>query len=335
MSFSSPHSVALVHGTNYLFQPQASTSPATSAYPPYATTEGVAFFGHYPPVSSNFQHYPQQQHILASATTAATPGAFHPGPAARSSAEDREEKRRKEHSITERNRRQRMNSSIDDLRMLIPDLGDTQRLQKVDIMEHAVRYIKELKAKISHAHSALPAGGKKRKRKESQTLFLDSGAAANDENSDNHMGDNYGDKRGHRASPSQSLCFPTRHGNRRHRSSSETSRRLRQQNPMQQHAVVTYTHADAFSLPHFQPAGSAGFAEEYAAAATAAAAAIDVVVSASPLPVASSASASRTYTLANVPDGYWDAALSSRDTPSLMSPGSSTASKASSTHSVF
>ncbi|KAJ1642674.1 hypothetical protein J3B02_005622 [Coemansia erecta] len=59
-------------------------------------------------------------------------------------AEERERKRRISHSAMERRRRERTNNIINELKALIPWLRDEARLQKLEVLEQCVCYIKEL-----------------------------------------------------------------------------------------------------------------------------------------------------------------------------------------------
>ncbi|KAJ1803864.1 hypothetical protein LPJ75_005753, partial [Coemansia sp. RSA 2598] len=61
-------------------------------------------------------------------------------------AEERERKRRISHSAMERRRRERTNNIINELKALIPWLRDEARLQKLEVLEQCVCYIKELQA---------------------------------------------------------------------------------------------------------------------------------------------------------------------------------------------
>ncbi|KAJ2645278.1 hypothetical protein GGF44_000047 [Coemansia sp. RSA 1694] len=330
MIVSTDHSSGFVHSTSGPLQPQASTSP-TTAYPSPVTADGFVFHSYYPPaVTGDRTHYYQQQHVLAPAATAAIGGGFHSRPVASGNAEEREEKRRKSHSTMERTRRQRTNNTIEMIRELIPWLRSTERLQKVEILENCVSYIKELQGKVGHAHNSLSTRNNKREWAESRAQSLDSAVAINDENAG-----------GHRVSPAYSPYLPTRHGNRRHRSSSSSGSsssgsgsRRRQQQQVQQHAVVTPTHAEAFAMPYAQQAESTTASLDVHAAAAAAAAAIDAVASALPLPVASSAPYPRPCTLADMPAEYWNVATPSCDSLGLMSLDSGSASRASSTYSA-
>ncbi|KAJ2378746.1 hypothetical protein IW150_000605 [Coemansia sp. RSA 2607] len=74
------------------------------------------------------------------------------------SAEERERKRRISHSAMERRRRERTNNIIDELKALIPWLRDEARLQKLEVLEQCVCYIKELQAS-----GAAPSSPKRRR----------------------------------------------------------------------------------------------------------------------------------------------------------------------------
>ncbi|KAJ2698726.1 hypothetical protein FB645_005560 [Coemansia sp. IMI 203386] len=75
-------------------------------------------------------------------------------------AEERERKRRISHSAMERRRRERTNNIINELKALIPWLRDEARLQKLEVLEQCVCYIKELQA--SAAGSRVPPAAPRR-----------------------------------------------------------------------------------------------------------------------------------------------------------------------------
>ncbi|KAJ1995768.1 hypothetical protein GGI25_000746 [Coemansia spiralis] len=61
-----------------------------------------------------------------------------------SKAEERENRRRISHSAMERRRRERTNNIINELKELIPWLRNESRMQKLEVLEQCVCYIKEL-----------------------------------------------------------------------------------------------------------------------------------------------------------------------------------------------
>ncbi|KAJ2836618.1 hypothetical protein FBU31_001330 [Coemansia sp. 'formosensis'] len=318
MTFAAGHQPGFVLNASHQLSPQASSSPST-AYPLHIVATAGSFYGHYhPAVPEDRALYHQKQYYHASAAT----GTFHPGTAKASSAEEREKKRRDSHSAMERRRRERTNNVLDELKDLIPWLRDEARLQKLDILEHCVSYIKELQGQVRY----LPhAGNNKRRRLESRSLSMESSCANFDENSGEHISDDCDGGHVHRGSP-PSL------GGRRRSSGSNTRNNCYLQ---QEHAAaVTHTHAVAPACPHGQPTESPASPDAYAAAA--AAAAVDAAAAALPLPLFSSTPGPRPCTLADVPAEYWNVdSLPSGDMPGLMSAESNASSKASSTFSTF
>ncbi|KAJ1948005.1 hypothetical protein FBU59_001791 [Linderina macrospora] len=87
-------------------------------------------------------------------------------------AEERERKRRVSHSAMERRRRERTNTIINDLKELIPWLRNEARLQKLEVLEQCVCYIKELQLATADAPVMHP-GDAKRKRCESSRQSAD------------------------------------------------------------------------------------------------------------------------------------------------------------------
>ncbi|KAJ2775727.1 hypothetical protein IWQ57_000228 [Coemansia nantahalensis] len=85
-------------------------------------------------------------------------------PAMGGNVEEREQKRRVAHSAMERRRRERTNNVIDTLKAMIPWLHDEARMQKLEVLEQCVHYIKELQQSAGVAGAAAPA---KRKRGQS------------------------------------------------------------------------------------------------------------------------------------------------------------------------
>ncbi|KAJ2863062.1 Sterol regulatory element-binding protein 2 [Coemansia aciculifera] len=313
MSYSAGDSPGFVHNTDHQFWPQASTSP-TAAYPPNITATGGSFYGHYPPAAPDdrshyYQLHHQNQHQRHFTST--TTSVFHPGTTTAGSAEEREQKRRKSHSAMERKRRERTNDKIDEIKGLIPWLRDEARLQKLEILEHCVEYIRELQDRVRH----LPAtSNNKRRRLESRSFSMDSTGADYEEDVGEHTSDDHNNYV-HRVSP-PSL------GSRRRRSGSNNSTRRHLQ---EDSAAVTHTHAGSPTYPHGHPNVPAPSLVALAAAATA-----------SELPLLSFAPNSRPLTLADVPAEYWNVdSVPSGDTPGLISAGSIASSKASSTCSAI
>ncbi|KAJ1732516.1 hypothetical protein LPJ61_002009 [Coemansia biformis] len=93
-------------------------------------------------------------HLLVSPTAEQGDARF-PAPTA-SNAEERENKRRVAHSAMERRRRERTNSVIDKLKAMIPWLRDEARMQKLEVLEQCVCYIRELQ---QSADAAAGGGG--------------------------------------------------------------------------------------------------------------------------------------------------------------------------------
>ncbi|KAJ1961606.1 hypothetical protein GGI12_003160 [Dipsacomyces acuminosporus] len=72
-------------------------------------------------------------------------------------AEERERKRRISHSAMERRRRERTNTIINELKGLIPWLRNEARLQKLEVLEQCVCYIKELQSSAASAANSASA----------------------------------------------------------------------------------------------------------------------------------------------------------------------------------
>ncbi|KAJ2427855.1 hypothetical protein GGF41_001544 [Coemansia sp. RSA 2531] len=266
-----------VYSNEYQPQLQGYTSPAAD-YPPHVAATGGIFY----------QHGHPSHHAM----TTTVP--FHPRvAAASSSAEEREDKRRASHSAMERIRRERTNNQLNEIQSLIPRIHDQARLQKLEILEHCVKYIKELQDKV---RDLTDADNKKRRRLESQPSPAYS--------ADGHFS--------HGASP-PSL------GGRRYSSGSNNSTR---RHPQENVAAVTHAHAVASSFSFSQSTDPAASLETLAAAA-------EFSVS----PLISSTPRSRVYTLADVPAEYWNPQPLSGGMPGLLSPGSISSFKTSSSTS--
>ncbi|KAJ2716385.1 hypothetical protein H4R19_000682 [Coemansia spiralis] len=83
-------------------------------------------------------------------------------PAGCGNAEEREQKRRVAHSAMERRRRERTNQVIDTLKGMVPWLRDEARMQKLEVLEQCVCYIKELQ-QSAEAVGAPPLPTKRRR----------------------------------------------------------------------------------------------------------------------------------------------------------------------------
>ncbi|KAI8325833.1 hypothetical protein GQ54DRAFT_178270 [Martensiomyces pterosporus] len=85
-------------------------------------------------------------------------------------AEERERKRRISHSAMERRRRERTNTIINELKNLIPWLRNEARLQKLEVLEQCVCYIKELQSSSAGlgGSSGSSNGQLKRRREEDE-----------------------------------------------------------------------------------------------------------------------------------------------------------------------
>ncbi|KAJ1951447.1 hypothetical protein EC988_004041 [Linderina pennispora] len=83
-------------------------------------------------------------------------------------AEERERKRRVSHSAMERRRRERTNTIINDLKELIPWLRNEARLQKLEVLEQCVCYIKELQLATADAPVMHPGDAKRRRNESSR-----------------------------------------------------------------------------------------------------------------------------------------------------------------------
>ncbi|KAJ2661077.1 hypothetical protein IWW48_002632 [Coemansia sp. RSA 1200] len=92
---------------------------------------------HIPPSLSSASAFHTSRY-LAAASISASVSAMTNG------AEERERKRRISHSAMERRRRERTNNIINELKALIPWLRNEARLQKLEVLEQCVSYIKEL-----------------------------------------------------------------------------------------------------------------------------------------------------------------------------------------------
>ncbi|KAJ2003228.1 hypothetical protein GGI04_001824 [Coemansia thaxteri] len=374
MSYVSSHRSSLVRSTGQPHQPPAPTSPG--AYPHHATGPFHGQYMHSPAYAEGAPHqpatsahgvYPQyyqeppaavgyddRTHHHASgamiaevgswAATAASSGTFHPGSMAAGNAEEREQKRRVSHSAMERRRRERTNNIISELRGLIPWLRDEARLQKLEVLEQCVCYIKELqkkdraqKAGSRHDQPAAPSADELRpaaKRQRRESSLSRGSAGSHDEDADSHLSgdcDDVDDSSSvHRVSFSSPLPSPSSQNRRRE----------------QRGSAVTPTHAAAAPLSFSRAsAGSTTAARSLSPAVHAAAAA-------APLPLYSAACppllpGSRRGSVGDMPCGYWGSAHAGADdhhsldalpgnVPDLVpSSASSASSKASSTVSTI
>ncbi|KAJ1907154.1 hypothetical protein LPJ81_000943 [Coemansia sp. IMI 209127] len=160
----------------------AAANPAPApphCYPPhqrYADGSSIS-----PPSRPGYRPYPPPAYDEYAAPLTSTPVFHsphcHASPAASGGAEERERKRRISHSAMERRRRERTNNVIGELKDLIPWLRNEARLQKLEVLEQCVSYIKDLQQNQelqspSSAPAPLPHS-RKRSRTRSGTSELD------------------------------------------------------------------------------------------------------------------------------------------------------------------
>ncbi|KAJ2397534.1 hypothetical protein GGI23_003502 [Coemansia sp. RSA 2559] len=160
----------------------AAANPAPAPphrYPPhqrYADGSSLS-----PPSRSEYRPYPPPAYDEYATPLPSTPlfhsPRYHAAPAASGGAEERERKRRISHSAMERRRRERTNNVIGELKDLIPWLRNEARMQKLEVLEQCVSYIKDLQQNQglqspSSAPAPLPHS-RKRRRTRSATSEMD------------------------------------------------------------------------------------------------------------------------------------------------------------------
>ncbi|KAJ1900384.1 hypothetical protein LPJ66_001496, partial [Kickxella alabastrina] len=98
------------------------------------------------------QHQQQEQQQEPQPTTARRRGGRKP--ARGLTAEEKEKRRKVSHSAIEKRRRERTNNVLRELQILIPELGKSSKVQKLEIIEAAAQHIKYLRALCGYPKSA-------------------------------------------------------------------------------------------------------------------------------------------------------------------------------------
>ncbi|KAJ1900378.1 hypothetical protein LPJ66_001517 [Kickxella alabastrina] len=75
-------------------------------------------------------------------------------PARGLTAEEKEKRRKVSHSAIEKRRRERTNNVLRELQILIPELGKSSKVQKLEIIEAAAQHIKDLRALCGYPKTA-------------------------------------------------------------------------------------------------------------------------------------------------------------------------------------
>ncbi|KAJ1651620.1 hypothetical protein GGF38_005541 [Coemansia sp. RSA 25] len=94
------------------------------------------------------------------------------------SAEEKEMRRKISHSAIEKRRRERTNNVLKDLQVMVPWLSKSNKVQKLEILEAAAQYIKDLRASSGGAssaafdHSRLVSSGSSHMDDEDEELLL-------------------------------------------------------------------------------------------------------------------------------------------------------------------
>ncbi|KAJ2211060.1 hypothetical protein EV179_005793 [Coemansia sp. RSA 487] len=121
--------------------------PDTSFLSPPDTQLLPAFQNHQPPSRPGYHSYAPPAYEDYASPLLSEPtyhGPRYHAAATSNSAEERERKRRISHSAMERRRRERTNNVIDELKALVPWIRNEARMQKLEVLEQCVSYIKSL-----------------------------------------------------------------------------------------------------------------------------------------------------------------------------------------------